>query len=177
MNNVFTYSAPFLHYDLTKESKKEFQIKYNVNNEFLESYYESNKKTFLECVYAYIKEKYSDVVRKQGIDFHYNEDERYTHIYVHLDLNNSTNQVIQKIVDDLDDQYRTNWIKFRVPKLMTIIKNKLRTNHIFHDALQKYQFKHGKDDTDKFLHVYTQQIKWYYDDISFCTKRNKFDFQ
>lgn len=177
MDKIFVYSAPCLKYELAKKNIKEFQISYKVSNEFLESYYESNKKTFLESVYAYIRDHYFNIIRKLGIGFHYDENTRYPHIYIHLDLNNNTNQVIQEIVDVLDTQYKNNWIKFRVPKLMTLIGNQMKTDKKFQEALQGYQTHHSKNDTDTVLHVYSNHIKWYYDDISFCVKRNKYDFQ
>lgn len=177
MEKVFVHSSPCLNYELAKKNIKEFQITYNISNEFLESYYESNRTTFLECVYTYIKNNYFDVMRKLGIGFHYNENTRYPHIYIHLELNNNTNQVIEQIVDDLDSQYINNWIKFRIPKLMTLIRNQMKDDNNFQEALQSYQTHHDKNKTDTLLHVYSNHIKWYYDDISFCVKRNKYDFQ
>jgi hypothetical protein len=177
MDRIFVHSAPCLNYELAKQNIKEFQILFNINNEFLESYYENNKKTFLECVYTYIRHNYINTIRKLGIGFHYDDNMRYPHIYVHLDLNDNTNKVIQKIVDDLENQYRTNWIKFRIPKLMTLVKNQMKKDKSFQEALESYVTHHGKNDTDTLLHVYSNHIKWYYDDIAFCVKRNKYDFQ
>ncbi len=177
MDKIFVFSAPCLKYDLTLRNIKEFQIKYNLNYDFLESYYENNKITFLQCVYSYIKKHYSDIIKKQGIDFHYVERIRHPHIYIHLDLNNTTNQVIQKLVDDLENQYKTKWIKQRIPKLMTLVINTLNYTDNFETALESYKNKYGQLNTDNALHVYKDHIRWYYDEISFFLTRNKYDFQ
>lgn len=175
METVFVCSCPCMIYELTKKNIKEFQITYNVSNEFLESFYENNKKTFLETVYSYIQLKYS-IIKQQGIDSHYVEDIRRPHIYIHLDLNDNTNNIIKTIIDDLNDEYEKNWIQFRVQKLMTIIKNGVRNNVTFQQALSFYENKHSSQDTERMMHVLSNQILWYYDEISFITNRHKYDF-
>lgn len=178
MKTVFQYSCPCMKYELTKKNIKEFQIKYNVSNEFLESFYENNKKTFLENVYSFIHLNHSNLIKYQGIDFHYNnENIRKPHIYVHMDLNDNTNEVIKTIINDLHNEYETNWIKNRVPRLMTIIKNQIKKdNDVFQQALKSYESNHNINTTETMLHILSNQILWYYDDISFLTNRNRYDF-
>lgn len=177
MDKVFIHSSPCLKYDLTKKNIKEFQIHYSLDYQFLETYYENNKKTFLETVYSYIEGKFSDVIRKQGIDFHYIESIRHPHIFIHLDLNHDTNQIIQKIINDLETQYHTVWIKQRIPKLMTLVTNSLNNQNNRKTALESYKDRYGQLATDRALHIYKDHVRWYYDEISFYLSRNKYDFQ
>jgi len=178
METIFQYSCPCMKYELTQNNIKEYQIKYNVSNEFLENFYENKKKTFLEVVYSYIRLNHSNIIKHQGIDFHYNDDNiRKPHIYIHTNLNENANQVIEVIVNDLQNEYTTNWIHHRVPRLMTIIKNQMKNNETFQQALTSYKTKNNSISTDAMMHVLSNQILWYYDDISFLTNRNKYDFQ
>lgn len=179
MDVIFTASCPCMKYDLTKKNIKEFQIKYYVDDEFLESYYENNKTTFLETVYSYIHIKYSNIIKKQGINFHFNDDNvQKPHIYIHLDLNDNTNKLVKEIIDDLQHKFDTNWIKPRVPRLTTIIKNKaVKDNNTFQEALKCHENKHGSLNTNQMMHVLSNQILWYYDNISFVTNCHKYDFQ
>lgn len=178
METIFECSCPCMKYELTKKNIKEFQIQYNVTDEFLESYYENNKKTFLETVYSYIHLHYPNIIKQQGINFHYNKmDVRKPHIYVHIDLNEDTNTVIKKIINDLHNEYETNWKQYRVPKLMTIIKNQINKNdETFQKALKFYQSNHNSNNTETMIHILSNQILWYYDHISFLINRNKYDF-
>lgn len=178
MDTVFEFSAPCSKYELTKKNIKEFQIKHKLSQEFLEIYYEHNKQTFLECVYTYIRLTYSNVIKEQGVDFHYDDSNTRTpHIYIHVDLNENANKVVQTIIDDLHKQFLTQWVKSKIPKLMTIIKHKLNDNDTFQHALESYRSKHGVEKTKTFQHVYSNQILWYYNDISFLSNRHKYDFQ
>lgn len=178
MNTVFEYSCPCMKYELTKQNIKEFHIKYNLNKEFLENYYETNKKTFLETIYTYIHLNHSNTIKHQGIDFHYDDDNiRKPHIYIHVDLNDRANEFAKTLINDLHNEYNTNWIQFRIPKLMTTIKNQMNSNGMFSEALNAHRNSHSSIDTETLLHVLSNQILWYYDDISFLTNRHKYDFQ
>jgi hypothetical protein len=92
-------------------------------------------------------------------------------------LTNHANQVVKTIINELQNEYETNWIKVRVPRLMTIIKNQMKNNETFQQALTSYKTKNNSISTDAMMHVLSNQILWYYDDISFLTNRNKYDFQ
>jgi hypothetical protein len=179
MKTIFEASCPCMKYELTKMNIKEFQIKHYIDNEFLEVYYENNNKTFLETVYSFIRIKYSNIIKKQGIDFHFNHDNvRKPHIYIHLDLNDNTNKIVKEVINDLQKEFETNWIKPRVPRLTTIIKNKVvNDNPTFQQALICYENKHDSSNTKTMMHVLSNQILWYYDNISFITNRHKYDFQ
>ena len=175
---MFEYSCPCMKYELTKKNIKEFQIKYNVSSEFLESFYENNKKTFLETIYSYMHLKHSNLIKHQGIDFHFDNDNvRKPHIYIHLDLNENTNQVVKTIINDLHNEYETNWMQYRIPRLMTIIKNQMNNNATFQQALKFYENKHNSINCELMMHVLSNQILWYYDDISFLNNRYKYNIQ
>lgn len=180
MDEIFEYSSPCMIYELTKQNLKEFQIKLNVTKAFSEIFYENAKKTFLEVVYCYLHTKHSNIIQSQGIDYHFDDDNvRKPHIYIHLDLNDNINQNMKIIIDDLHNEYETNWIKYRIPRLMTVIKHQMinDTNDTnFQQALKLYQDKHDFKDCNLMMHVLSNQILWYYDDISFLTKRHKHDF-
>lgn len=178
MEKIFEHCCPCMKYELTKKNIKEFQIRTNVSNEFLESFYENNKKTFLETVYLHIKLNHSSMIKQQGIDFHYNDSNiRIPHIYILLDLNDNTNKNIDTIITDLHNEYQTNWMQYRVPRLMTIIKTQMKDNEIFQQALKSYKNNHNSINTETMIHVLSNQILWYYDDISFLINRNRYDFK
>jgi hypothetical protein len=85
---------------------------------------------------------------------------------------------VKEVINDLQKEFETNWIKPRVPRLTTIIKNKVvNDNPTFQQALICYENKHGSTNTETMKHVLSNQILWYYDNISFITNRHKYDFQ
>lgn len=174
MEHVFTYSSPCLEYALAKKFKKKFHINYNVDKYFLESFFDNTNKTFLECVYNYLHLHYNNLI---GISFYFDENGRTPYIYILVDLNDNTNKIIKNIINDLEIEYNNHWIKHRLPKLITILKNKLKSPSNLDLSVKCFQNKYGYDRTQQALYVFYNQIMWYYDDLSFRMNRHKYTNQ
>lgn len=152
---IFRYSNPMQYFLL--EKVKEYHIHYNVTSEFEEAYRDHNKRRFVSDVYRYVVDKYADSIKAEGMDECYHEDGVSKYIYIHLDKTDCDIQ-IKNIMNDLEVIYKTKWCKNQVPKLLSIVKNNLKSSRIIAQAVSHYQHKHGFDKTQRALHILHNEI-------------------
>ncbi len=115
------------------------------------------KNRFISDVYRYIVGKYEDIVKAKGIDQCYDDGETIQYIYVHLDAKDCSNQ-IKTIINDLEEMYKNEWCKQRVPKLISIVTNLLENSRIIAQAVSHYQNKYSFDATQQALYVLHNDI-------------------
>lgn len=152
---IFRYSSPMQYGLLVKV--KEYHIHYEVTSEFEEAYRDHNKRRFISDVYRYIIDKYADSIKAEGMDECYHEDGISKYIYLHLDITDCDVQ-IKNIMNDLEIMYKTKWCKNQVPKLLSFVKNSLKSSRFIAQAVSHFQHKHGFDETQRALHVLHNDI-------------------
>jgi hypothetical protein len=154
-SDIFRYSTPIQYFLLGKV--KEYHIHYNVTLEFEEAYRDHNKRRFVSDVYRYVVDKYATSIKAEGMDECYHEDGISKYIYLHLDKTDCDVQ-IKNIMNDLEIMYKTEWCKNQVPKLLSIVKNNLKSSRIISQAVSHYQHNHGFIETQRALHVLHNDI-------------------
>jgi hypothetical protein len=164
MKNIFGYSTPIQF--LLEKTVKEYHIHYDVPFKFEEAYRDHNKRRFISDVYRYTVDKYADIIQNKGLDECYDEDGRTTYIWVHLNVTDCDSQ-IKNIINDLEMKYTTEWCKHQVPKLVSIVKNRLTNNKTIAQAVSHYQYKHGFNETQRALHVLHNDINLTYSDSDY----------
>jgi hypothetical protein len=156
---IFSYSTPPSQF-LLGEKIKEYHIHYNVSFNFEEAYRDHNKRRFISDVYRYIIDKYDDIIKAKGIDEYYHEDGSKKYIYIHLESTDAKDH-IKSMMNDLEMKYTSEWCNHQVPKLVSIIKNKLKSSRVIAQAVSHYQKRNGFNETQRALHVLHNDILSY----------------
>ena len=157
MTKIFRYSTPLLGEFLLGKNVKEYHVYYEVPLNFEKAYRDHNKNRFISDVYRYIATKYEDIIQAKGIDQCYDDGETIQYVYVHLDAKDCSEQ-IKKIISDLEEVYKTDWCKYQVPKLVSIVSKFLENSRLIAQAVSHYQDKHGFDATQRALYVLHNDI-------------------
>jgi len=148
---TFFYHRP-LFGELFSDTNIEYHIKYQVSDDFEDAYEGNTKRCFIRDVYKYMTEKYSEIIKSKGMDDYYDEDGRIQYIYIHVAKKDSEKEM-DKIMNDLENKYITEWSLHQVPSLLTICKKQLRSSRAVGQAVSDFQRRHGYEETQRALYV------------------------
>ncbi len=149
---VFYHISPILQFD---ELNREYHIKMYGSKRKEQSYFDNSNKCIWSTIKKYILDTWKTTIKQIGTDF---DSEKDKYIWIHIDKQNAE-KTIDKIIENLNDYYLTELRQYMIPKLMSLLCRKLKSEEYFAESLCEYQAKVGKDKTKEFIHIYFRDIK------------------
>jgi len=135
----------------------EYHIHYDTNEDFEAAFEGNTSKSFRQAIYDFLITEFADELKKHGQDESYTEDGVDRYIWVHLDEFQG-DTITDRMILALTNKYDTEWSKYRVPKLLTILKRRLGGKRYLATAICNYQLRHGFEATENALHVFFNDI-------------------
>jgi hypothetical protein len=154
---IFFHIYPIFQSDRTSHSK-EYHIYYTVEDTFEQTFLDDTKIAFFDVVIDYAKETYKNHYITLGHDYNHDRDGCRDYIWLHLKDETAKND-IQSIITDLNHKYNRDWSKYRVPKLLSIIKSILTTDpEYLAQSVSHHQEVQGYKVTQDVLYIVFNDI-------------------
>jgi hypothetical protein len=153
---TFTYILPFIQTFLANRGLTEYHILIKTTACVKQAFFDNTETTFMSAINNFIATRYEKKIFYQGqsIDTDYKCD----YIYLHLKSETAESTIIC-IINDLNKQYATEWIKYRVPRLFSIVQHKLSTNPLyFAKSISHFQEENGFDVTQGIIDIYFDHL-------------------
>jgi hypothetical protein len=146
-----------LQWSLQDQGLKEYHIMTTDDTRFLQAFSEGTGKRFVSAVLAFIEDNFRARCKRIERGVFYN-GERKEYIWVHLPESTAHDDMTD-IMAALREKYQKDWIKHRVRKLTTILKDHLEQDREYlAQAVSYYQRDNGFDAAANALHITFRHI-------------------
>lgn len=156
---VFYQISPMMQW-IIGDSSHEYHIHSYLDDKYHEAFFDNCGKHFYKVIHKFILENFGEKIKTNGFDEKFGDEGPERYVWVHLEKDNAE-QNIKAIIHKLQDKYEEEWYKYKVPKLLTIIKNSLLKDvQSMAYAVSHHQKLHDFDKTQDTLHVLFRDIAY-----------------
>jgi hypothetical protein len=153
---TFTYILPFIQTFLANRGLTEYHIQIQTTVCFKQAFLDNTETTLMSAINNFIATNYQKEIFYQGQSM--DPDYKCDYIYLHLKSETAESTVI-RIINDLNKQYTTEWMKHRVPRLFSMVQQKLSNNpSYFAKSISHFQEENGFDVTQSLIEIYFDHI-------------------
>lgn len=158
-NFLFYEISPLMQW-IVGDSSHEYHIHTYLDDDYREAFFDNCGKHFYKVIHNFVMDNFGEKIKGDGFDEKYGVEGCDRYIWIHLDKNGAE-QTIKDIIEKLQDKYDEEWYKYKIPKLLTIIKNSLLKDvKSMAHAVSHYQNLHSFDKTQGTLHVLFRDVAY-----------------
>ena len=156
---VFYQISPMMQW-IIGDSSHEYHIHSYLDDEYREAFFDNCGKHFYKVIHKFIMDTFGEKIKANGFDENFGEDGCKRYIWIQLDKH-TAKETIKAIIEKLQDKYEEEWYKYKVPKLLTIVKNSLLKDvKSMAHAVSHYQKQNNFDKTQDTLHVLFRDVAY-----------------
>ena len=153
---TFTYIIPFIQTFLAGRGLTEYHIFVKTTQCYKQAFLDNTQTTFMSAINEFIATRYKKEIFYQGQSIDKEND--CESIYLHLKSETGEATVVQ-IIEDLNNKYKTEWIKHRVLRLFSMVQHKLSTSPLyFAKSISHFQQDNGFDVTQSLINIYFDHL-------------------
>ena len=147
---TFTYMLPFIQTFLANRGLTEYHVVISATSEFKQAFKENTQTPFIEAVNNFVSTAYNKDI------FYQDKSEEY--IFLHFKTEVAEN-IVKRIVNDLQKQYESEWIKHRVPSLFSTTMHRLQEPQFLALSVCHFQQHNGFEDTQTIIDIYFDHLQ------------------
>lgn len=154
-DRMFYFVAPCGQWMLDGDLK-EYHIHTHLECSFMESFHGHKGCCFHDEITEFLTKSFECELKCIGYDSTNCEEGHTAYIWVQI---HKSNDIIRDIIDSLNNKYYSEWVTYRVPKLLTILKTCIKDDAKFlAQSVSHHQKLNGFQTTQDVLHVLFEHI-------------------